>query len=294
MLKETCLDRICPSMDTRKYWQEIGFELTIMQMATIVVNNFNNYFDRKERTLIISELLNLAEDDATRIVLNNYLDFEQEQYAEFIKNDTSTVYEVFSVYDSDNGETEDELSEGLACDFNTAMLIKETCEDRVSKIVKRKIYSTKNHDGEGDIATMEFRKDGEIKEVYFHVSKQDADSVIPSVYVSLPHNFHNGDIVKNKNGQWGIVECGLKEGEDFTTFEKNLKGCWKVEYEPLIVVEHLNDGGQFYHSHYDPLTLEFVEKEESAKYKFFQVAGWLVKGECSLDTFDSIRAEYIG
>jgi len=293
MLKEDCLELICPSKDTRNYWQEIGFELTVMQMATIVVNNFNNYFDRQDRIVIISELLNLAEDDSTKIVLNNYLEVEQAKYSNFIKNDIRTVYEVFSVFEKDNNEAEDELSEGLACDFNTAMLIKDKCEDRVSKIVKRKIYTTQNYDDEGDLATMEFRKDGKIKEIYCHNSKQDADSIIPAVYISLPHNFHEGDIVKNKNGQWGIVESSIKPGEDFTTFEQNLKACWKVEYEPLIVVEHLNDGGQFYHAHYDPLTLERVKVEETLKYKFFQASGWLVTGEISLDYFDSIREEYL-
>jgi len=287
-------ERVCPSKDTRKYWEKIDFKLTVMQLATIIVNNFNNYFNRTERLSMMSYLIKYADDEATKDTLQKYLDTEAAKYNAFIKKDENAVYEVFSVCEDDSNSEDN--SEGLAVDFDTAMLMKEECGDRITKIVKRKLHRAneqQNNIKTDQIAVMEFTKDWKIEEIYCYEPQIDSYLVIPSIYVYLPHNFHDGDIVKNKNGQWGVVESGINQGEDFAAFEKSIKDCWKVEYEPLIVVEHLNEGGQFYHAHYDPLTLERVKEEDSLKYQFYQATSWLVTGKISLDYFDSIRERYI-
>lgn len=107
-------------------------------------------------------------------------------------------------------------------------------------------------------------ENGEISSIYGSEIGKSYSEEIPNLYVSLPHPFHKGDVVRNVNtGKLGVIASNPIAGEDFFTFESTLK--WKKEYEPLVVVDYLGEDNIIYHKHCDPTILESVSKDVSHK-----------------------------
>lgn len=294
--KAEMMEIICPSKEIRDYWQSISFELTILQMATILVHSVN-YFPYSMQSKIIKNMIDIAEDEETKIILSNFLAKAEETLAAFKTSEPDCVFEVMS---NDDSETEDgyaseDDSEGLAFDYDTALLIKEKSENRVTSIIKRRVYSNSLYSKKDDlfVGRIDYDKNGDICNISSEMVDEYYEDAIPNKYISMPHPFHQGDVVRNvRTGEWGVIESEPAPGKDFYEFEKHVPAGFKYEYEPFIIVEHISEDGTFYHEHYDPTVLETVPKEDSDKYELYMSAGLMVQGNCSLWYMDYLKENY--
>lgn len=262
--KDELVEIICPSKEIREYWKSINYDLTILQIAILLVHSVN-YFPFSMQIKLIKDMIDIALDKETKTILSNFLSKAEETLAFFKISEPDCVFEVISVDDSFIYKNPEKATEGLAFDYETALLIKDKCDLHVTEIIKRKIFFNGNYDGDdGIIGTITYTENGEISSIYgTEIGKSYRDE-IPNFYVSLPHPFHKGDVVRNVNtGKFGVITSGPIEGEDFFAFEGNFK--WKQEYEPLVVIEYLGEDNIIYHKHCDPTILESVSKEASHK-----------------------------
>lgn len=294
--KEELMEIICPSKEIREYWKSINFELSFLQMATILVRSVN-YFPYSMQKKIIENMICIAEDEETKAVLSNFLTKSEETLAAFKTSEPDCVFEVMSNDDSltDEGYASEDDSEGLAFDYDTALLIKEKSENTVTCIIKRRVFShgQYNEKDDSDVGRIDYDKNGDICNIYSETAKEYYEEAIPNKYISMPHPFHQGDVGRNvRNGEWGVIESEPALGKDFCEFEKQVPAGFKYEYEPLIIVEHISEDGTFYHEHYDPTVLETVPKEDSDKYELYMSAGLMVQGKCSLWYMDYLKENY--
>lgn len=294
--KEELMEIICPSKTLRTYWQSINFELSLLQMATILVHSVN-YFPYSMQSKIIENMILITEDQESKTVLSNFLAKAEETFAAFKTSESNCVFEVMSNDASltEEGHASEDDSEGLAFDYDTALLIKEKSENRVTSIIKRRVFANSQYDEEENsiLGRIDYDKNGDISNIFSKTVGEYYDDAIPNKYISMPHPFHRGDVVRNvRNGEWGVVESEPLPGKDFYDFEKQIPAAFKCEYEPLIVVEHIAKDGTFYHEHYDPTVLETVPKEDSNKYELFECAGLLMQGKRSLCYMDYLKENY--
>jgi len=108
-------------------------------------------------------------------------------------------------------------------------------------------------------------------------------------YISIPHPFRRGDVVRDiTTGYIGILR-GWRTEEEWKAFEKNLyeRGYGKPDYsDAYLTIEVICNKSSFDHIHVWPGNVEYAHLEDDDNRKMIlELAGDLMRGVGSLQAF---------
>lgn len=282
---------LIPSKQVRDYMDEIGFEFTDHQKATLIWNavGYNHY-------QILDALKELAEttgDLVTKKQIEERISYEETKLERIRNNqDNKHVY----VVTNDDG-----LSYGYFNRYDTALAyakkLHESLEIEKQRIiegnkiprVKRdiglnprypdtKVDTYYEYCGIGDGGVL-FNEAGEIIGLRTNEMSDEEESLVnefdsnrfefPFINIPFPPNFMKGIPVKHiSSGRYGIIQEGSEIWDEF--INRIRKGLYVDYYDMSIKVQFLDIDGCWAHDHINPIYLEVGMpdfKEEPELYR---------------------------
>lgn len=318
-LKYNNLDEILrgifPSKTVRKYWKQIHFQPALADVALILF--YNQEKPLCEKIALMQSLMHYV-DESTQEKIQKYLVAKEEELLEFQKEYDDTVFDVQVEYtweQNDFMQEYDYHSEVIVKDFQSALFMlnklanNHMMSHKFFQIVKRRVvkkddFSVIDQD-EGravvyeKVGCMEVGFDGYITSVNNEWENDlNADSIcigsfgvddseiFPNEkYISLPHPFHRGDIVRDVvNDCYGVVVSAPVANQSFEAFEKDEEnGLGGKEYfgkyvEILIFDE---EDGTFGNTSTHAFNLEKVQRENSLRHACLSDVGMILKNSGS-------------
>ena len=282
---------------TQMGYNEVGFELSDWDKATIIWNDFE--MRCQERIEALTQLANQTEDTVLKEQIQERLEYEKQTIEAFKKNDECKY--VYVVKDVEDGGDwgfyslyEGALKQAVkvALKYNENMEIRKqliVTEEEATKIECRinpnlapDNYITLMDYIGSPVADVRVNKNGEIiyiwsNELTFKEPLEECSSDrFENRFIKVPYVHCKGCIVKNAiNGEYGILETS-KEGWDklITRVEKGLY----VDYTDVAhTVYCLTEDGYWSHEHWSPMDMEvdvpeydYSNKKERAMIRAFE------------------------
>lgn len=283
---------LIPSKQVRDYIDEINFEFTDHQMATLIWNARG--YTYKQRIDALKSLGENTTDQVTKEQINQRIAYEEEALKRFKSNpDNNFIYVVnnedgyscgfFRKYDTalayaNKLEEKCEIEKQLIVEGDSIPIVKERVginQNLCPDVEKIDYYEYKGHP-EGEI---ELDEKGEILRVWSREMTDEEEDAVDEykkerfefqfINIPFPPTFTKGIPVKYiPSGEYGIIEAGSDIWGDFT--DRISKGLY-VDYSDMsIIVQFLGENGRWCHSHINPIDLEVGMpdiKEEPELYR---------------------------
>lgn len=258
------LEKAIPSKEYRDYIIKNNIVLTDWQMATLIYNNHQLYYEDMMKALL--DLANATLDmDLRRQIAERYVR-DNEYFERFKQSGENAYYELKNYY-----KNKFEMN-GIYKDFESAYSagINEGEKFRISKECYVCEYNVGNI--EGVFGTVEFNPDGTVG-VWFNLYKLGKEDKFYDIGVprfetgaiDLPLCFRKGDIVKIIGTDiYGIVEEPASDEEE----ERNREFVRRVDCSDFqVCVNEVFDGkkylGIFEHKHVAPSQLEYAKFDDN-------------------------------
>lgn len=267
---------LIPSKQVRDYMDEIGFEFTDHQKATLIWNAVG--CSRDEKLMALEDMSQNTEDSLLKQQIKERLRYELIMLADFKENtDGEFVYVV---------EDKDGIQIGYFENASMAMRFaadrKENCSIRKYLMVKDNklpplseykelYYKFINSDVEEQdvgeylelsVAGVEIDEKGNVESLWCDNKMDYAIHELSTerfenqfVNIPFPETFTRGIPVKLvTTGEYGIIEAGSEIWGDFT--DRIARGLY-VDYSDMcITVQFIRENGRWSHNHINPIYLE--------------------------------------
>lgn len=268
---------LVPSLLMRGYYEEIGFEFTDRQKATLIWNASKK---REEILGALKELEETTNDEDVRRQILERLCFEERIFTAFISNPNSEYVYVVEDREGDScGFFADyfrakQYAEKYAkanetkCSVAKQLIIK-TAED---EIVRNPWRANPNMGVELDeyveyegtaVARAFFDSDGEVERLYSNeLSEEEAgvDGYRPdrfeNSFIKVPFPLAAGTPVKDiVRGTYGVLAQGKEEWDSYVKCIEDKK-LYADYFDMQVVVYELAEEGYWSHHHINPMHLE--------------------------------------
>lgn len=284
---------LVPSQLMRDFYNEIGFEFTDFQNATLIWNAPNK--TRKERLDALRELAETTEDENTKKQIWERIDFEERVLATFMKN-PSFKYVYVVVDNEDDGSCGFFAHYNMAIEYaiNYAEKYETTCSIRKQLIVMTEedkivrnpwrgnpnLHAEENEydEYEGNaIAELTLNANGEIQSLLSNEIAIEEESMADAFrtdrfeyqFIKVPFHLQIGSPVKDvTNDTYGILAQGK---EDWEKYLKQIEhGKLYVDYSDIqVMVYNLTESGYWSHEHVNPMHLEielppYIQEDEKS------------------------------
>ena len=215
-LQQIC-EEVFPSEFIRKYWEQIGYKPSVMDIALIIFSSDRPLY---RKLLLMRSLIRFAEDEKTKECIQNYLDSEVECLRKFQQESPGTIFEMQVSYD--DGGTWYSLAlmhhlnglVGLGNLWKNAPC-QENCQNNLEiRIVKRIIYDDdafmpKAEDGDK-------KKDKSKRKKIKRSSQKNMFKLDPDDYPYMPEDA--GGIELTKDFYIKECSCTYRGSIDFAAF----------------------------------------------------------------------------
>lgn len=302
--EEELMINFIESEDIRNYLEQEKYEFSDFEKAALIYNNDKLSLQEKETILI--DIMKNTDDD------------ELKKQIEIRISNNKKIIE--KIEESDEGfffilVINDELGEEEKGYFTSYEVAKKYGESFKSKygIYKKSIVTQKEMLSE-DIECKKIEKfnASSVSGIYFNEKGEITDfwseeidicrdlqwlkgNRFENTYISLPHPFRRGDIVRViGTDELGIVS-EFSTTEEWIEYDKWAKSLGnKVDWtEVSITVDLLLEDGSFVHNHINPTNLEYVKLSDDDKRKEILMAGRnLLIGKIGLEEFTETYEEY--
>lgn len=289
------MDHFIPSKDMRKYLDIINFRFSDSEKATIIYNS-NTCLQK-----IHDELMQIAkttEDAVLRKQIEERVACDLNSIKMLKMNEGGFFY-ALDVFDTWDNEYE---NEGYYTTFEMAKLTAEKFT-RKYIITKSKLYDKEMEPENGginpEVGAIAFDVTGELDYFWSEAVSQkewaanriERKSRFEERYISFPHPFQRGDIVKNVlTDEVGIIaDIPVFEEDDINDDNNELWDrllSYRDYTDASIRIEFLMEDGQFRHEHVLPIYLEYANLDEQDRRKqLMESARDLLMGEGSIELF---------
>ena len=280
------------SKDLKQYLKEQNRTFTDAEVATLIFNS------EKEISVIHEELMKIKANTEDKLLAK-----EIEERIEYDKASLDKISEagediLFTLEIKEDGEYE---NEGYFREYRNAKEYADTFhEDYVINKVRFSDQTCRLQTANNDLGSVTYDKNGNARYYWSIEMKQETypdfeeKDRFENSYISIPHPFRNGDIVKNiATGRIGIVTC-FNDQADWEEYDNSMKTSDTADFsDAMVTVEFLYDDGCFSHDHIRPMYLEFAELEDrDIRKELFLNASRLMKGKGSLEYFQMLVEEY--
>ena len=244
-------EKFIPSIQMRRYLDEVGFQFSDMEKAAIIWNSGINH-DRCLQGL--KNLSDQTKDEKVRSQIAERMDYERRKFELHMRTGLDIVY---LIYDADHSVCGCYRDSGVA--FCAAKDLKERCWMEKRKVCGAGERDVKKDD-DGSLSVVSFDAMGEIKDVISseilclpgaHPDELD-NKRFENLFIMLPTPFQKGDIVQNVSDASVGILCDNKlvqtPSSDYSDIE-------------FRVISLLTDG-TWEHHHINPLYLEKAKIQE--------------------------------
>lgn len=266
---------LVPSQQMRDFYNEISFEFTDFQKATLIWNAPKKNW--KEILDALRELAEITEDEKTKKQIFERINFEEHVFATFTNNQSSKY--VYVVVDS-----EDDGSCGFFADYDMALEYalkyaekhETKCSVRKQLIVTTEVDKRvrnhrkgnpnmgievdehKEYEGEA-VAEVKLSVNGDIECLWSEeLVREDEYKTDRFEYqfIKVPFDLQVGSPVKDvTSGTYGVLAQGKEEWDKYLQKIENRKLC--VDYSDVqVVVYRLTENGYWSHEHINPMHLD--------------------------------------
>lgn len=289
------MEQYIPSKDMRNYLDKINFRFSDPEKATIIYNS-NICLQRVHEEL--KKIAKTTEDEVLRKQIEERLDWDLNSIKMLKMNQGGFFYSL-EVFDTWDNEYE---NEGYYTTFEAAKLTAEKFA-RKYIITKSKLYDKEmepeNEDINPEVGAVAFNATGELDYFWSEAVAQkewtanriERKSRFEEHYISFPHPFQRGDIVKNVlTDEVGIIaDIPVLEEDDINDDNNGLLdrllSCRDYS-DASIRIEFLMEDGQFRHEHVLPIYLEYADlDEQDSRKQLMESARDLMLGEGSIELF---------
>ncbi len=296
-----------PSKDMREYLAEKSFEFSDIDKATILFNTITNLEDRNA---ILMNILSETVDKTLQKQIQERIEFERKCIKVFIKNSNGFLYSLTYCEESDE-----------VCGYFASYKIAKVYGDKKGKayevakipfitgneirIQVPQVHYNPNLFKDGK-QTVQQEYDGSAIACITHDSKGNitnlwSDEINGNIsdklcfdnhrfenrYFELPHPFQRSDIVMI----CGSEKVGIVSNTDFSMTEKLRKVADYNDFQ--LVVDILEDNGNFRHYHINPIYLEhIILSDMNSKKKVLEYARNIILGTGSFDYFQNLCDGY--
>ena len=312
---------VIPSKDEREYLQEIGYELSDSQKATIV---YHSVKDVEKRRSVLEEIGNSSKDEELKDQIGALLVKDFIEWEKFKDNRKRQNVFIITYYDE---EYKCDNQAGIFIDFAQALSF---AKERLKKFTIRKyevvdqelprrthishfnpnyfkeeyIVEEAEYDG-GEIGavsyadgTMQYLWSSELTVKDMQIADEMDRHRFENAYLPLPMPFEKGDIVRmadDPKGACGIVETSCEEWKKMMQREDE-EGFYGDFFDSGLTVCFLHENREFCHQHINPVFLEKADVDAISDddRTLLTYASNLVAGCGSLDFFLHAYDEYHG
>lgn len=294
-MEDCTMEQFIPSKDMRKYLDKINFRFSDSEKATIIYNS-NTCLQKIHEELI--QIAKTTEDAVLRKQIEERVAYDLNSIKMLKMNQGGFFYSL-DVFDAWDNEYE---NEGYYTTFEAAKLTAEKFA-RKYIITKSKLYDKEmepeNEDINPEAGAVAFDATGELDYFWSEAVAQkewaanriERKSRFEEHYISFPHPFQRGDIVKNVlTDEVGIIADIPALEEDDIKDDNNglldrLLSCRDYS-DASIRIEFLMDDGQFRHEHVLPIYLEYADlDEQDSRKQLMESARDLMLGKGSIELF---------
>lgn len=271
---------LVPSQLMRDFYNEISFEFTDFQKATLIWNA-----PEKTRREILDALRELAEitgDENTKKQIFERIDFEERVFTTFINNQSSKY--VYVVVDS-----EDDGSYGFFADYNMAIeyalkyaeKYETKCSVRKQLIVTTEADKRVRNPWKGNpnmgievdeyneyqgnaVAEVKLNVNGDIECLWSDELTREDEFIVDEYrtdrfeyqFIKVPFDLQVGSPVKDViSGTYGILAQGKEEWDKYLQKIEDRK--LYVDYSDVqVMVYRLTENGYWSHEHINPMHLD--------------------------------------
>ncbi len=274
---------LVPSACMRAYFEELHFEFTDFQKATLIWNAPNKSW--KERLEALCELAETTEDADIRQQIHERMSFEQKKWETFLNNDSGRY--IYVVEDKKNLESCGFFaSYGIAFQYAIKYIeeYKTICAVKKQLIVQCESDEIVRNTGRTNpyveigytqpefesyrgvaVSQVTLDKNGEIREVHSNELTKSEEEVVDSfrpdrfefAFMKIPFDMQVGATVKDlATGNYYVLAQGKKEWDEY--LQRIEENGWYVDYSDIqVIVYELTETGHWSHMHINPLYLDY-------------------------------------
>lgn len=280
--------QILLSKDLEKYWKEKNISFSDFEKATMIYNHEDSLASIHE---VLNRMKHSTSDQILITQIEERIKFDETTLNLIACDSADTMY-MLEIEDEDTFEV-DSYYKKYQCAKNYANTLGKRYRINKIRFSDTILQIADGDEKYGDIGSVLYNNRGEVsrfwsgeiseEELYYYEEKNRFENA----YISMPHPFRQGDIVKDMvTGDIGIVICD-KTDEDWESYDKKMKQSEFSDYSDVMVtVEFLYEESCFSHRHINPMRLEFYDASETnKKNKLLQSASYLINGYGSLECF---------
>ena len=270
---------LVPSQFMRNFYNEIGFQFTDFQKATLIWNTHGK--TRCEILDALKELSEITKEENIRKQILERVDFEERAFTAFVNNQaTKYVYVI---------EDEENYSCGFFADYDKAVeyAVKYIKKYETHCSIKKQLIITKQEeqivrnpwkvnpnmgietdeysDYNGDaVASVSLNANGEIQSFWSCELTKSEESVVDEYrrdrfeysFIKVPFDLQVGMSVKDVvSGTYGVLAQGKEEWNKYLQDIENRK--LYVDFSDIqVIVYKITETGYWSHEHINPMYLE--------------------------------------
>lgn len=289
------MEQYIPSKDMRNYLNKINFRFSDSEKTTIIYNS-NTCLQKIHEELM--QIAKTTENAALRKQIEERVAWDLNSI-KMLKMNQGGFFYALDVFDAWDNEYE---NEGYYTTFEAAKLTAEKFA-RKYIITKSKMYDKEMEPENGEInpevGAIAFDATGELDYFWseavakkeWAANRIERKSRFEEHYISFPHPFQRGDIVKNVlTDEVGIIaDIPVFEKDDINDENNGLLDrllSYRDYFDASIRIEFLMEDGQFRHEHVLPIYLEYADlDEQDSRKQLMESARDLMLGEGSIELF---------
>ncbi|MBQ7796328.1 MAG: hypothetical protein IJ374_07210 [Lachnospiraceae bacterium] len=282
--------------------QELGREFTDAEKATIIYNSHEN---RTERFKELQKLMETTSDLKLKKEIQERFDYESKMFDAFAAARPDCAYVLcYQDYESryfrmitegyfNNLEAARKSGLPLEQDYHVNKVRIQTTAECTPDGDSYECFGSANYDENG---ILEYIQSDEVDEKENPQYNDDERQRFESAYITIPHPFKHGDVVRNVvTGGIGVVYSwdGRWDRDKYDTYLSELG--WASGYRDTgMNVDMMDEYGNFGHRHPSPLELEFANlTKEDREYEVMNAASELFKGRGGIEELQMAIEEYL-
>ena len=259
---------IIPSKQMRKYYENVGFEFSDFQKATLIWNSPNH--TRKDRLDSLKELSDVTKDNLTTKQIHERLLYEKESMERFLDNDLGEY--VYVVEDREDG-----CSCGFFASYEIAVkyalryMKKYQTKCRIEKQYIIKDNQIDEYNGES-VAGVNLDRNASLIDFWSRDELQESmglfsEGRFENSFIVVPFDWEEGTIVRDVVSEnCYLLATGKKEWQDFLQNVENRKDY--VDFSDVqVMVYEVEENGRWRHLHINPMFLEEVTESNPEYYE---------------------------
>lgn len=259
---------IIPSKQMKAYYEDIGFEFSDFQKATLIWNSPKH--TRKERLDSLKELSDTTKDIMTRKQILERLMYEEEATAHFLDN-ASGEY-VYVVEDRGDGcSCGFFASYEIAVKYALGYMSKYEANCSIEKQYIMKDLQFDKYNGEA-AAGVYLDRNANIINLW-----STGESIEPielsskgrfeNLFIAIPFDLEEGTIVRDVvEKKVYLLATGKKEWQDFLKYITKRREC--LDFSDIqVMVYEVEENGSWRHLHINPMFLEELDKSDPDYYE---------------------------